>query len=288
MASLVLSGLALGAIYCVAALGFVLVHSATGVINFAHGDLVVLAGLGAAAVASASGMPSVAILVVVAVAMVPIGLILDRWVFRPLTKEGFGFSSSFTAGIALSIIIASSLLLILGPAPRRLNPLVTGKLSVFGLTVPTENVVVISVVGLLVLFQWWLFNRTNLGVGLRATAQSKMTAQLMGIRVGWMTALTFGLAAAYAGVGGVLLAPEIFLNQDTGPSLMLKIYIAVVIGGFGSLAGAVVGGLALGVAETLTAAYISSGYANAIVYGLLFVLLLVRPQGIFGKVRVRV
>jgi branched-chain amino acid transport system permease protein len=286
MADLLVAGIALGAVYGLAGLSFVMVHNATGVVNFAHGDLVVLGGMVGAAVVAAAGVPPLVAVVAVAVLLAPIGMALEVFTFRPLRGKPFG--SAFTISIAVSIVLSSAMLLVLGPQPVTLPPIAEGALEAGLFRIGWHSLLIVVVTMVLVVLQWWLFQRTQLGFRLRATAEDPTTARLMGVRVNRMTALTFGLAAAYAGVAGVLLAPVVFLSSDTGSTLILKIFVAVVIGGFGSVAGAVLGGVLLGVFETLTTAYISSAYANAIVFALLFAILLVRPQGFLGKVQTRV
>lgn len=286
MAELVVAGVALGAIYGLAGLSFVMVHSATGVVNFAHGDLVVVGGMvGAVAVTALGVHPLVAGLLIVLL-MVPIGAFLEVAAFRPLRDKPF--ASAFTISIAVGIILSSGLLIALGPRPRTLPPVAPGRVDVGLFTVGWHSLFIVALTAVLVTLQWWLFQRTRLGFRLRATAEDPMMARLTGIRVGRMTALTFGIATAYAGIAGVLLAPVVILSSDTGSALILKIFVAVVIGGFGSVAGALLGGLFLGVFEVLASAYISSAYADAIVFGLLLVVLLVRPQGFLGAVQSRV
>jgi branched-chain amino acid transport system permease protein len=283
---LLVAGIALGAIYGLAGLSFVMVFNATSVVNFAHGDLIVIGGMVAAYLATSMGLhPLVAIGGVVAV-LVPIGVALEVFTFRPLRDKPF--ASVFTISVAVSIILSSGLLIVLGPQPRTIPPLVAGAIEIGAFTIKWHSLIIVVTTGVLVVAQWWLFQRTRLGFRLRATAEDPTTARLMGISVHRMTATTFGLASAYAGIAGVLLAPVIFLSSTTGSTLILKIFVAVVIGGFGSIAGAVVGGLVLGIFEIMTSAYVSSAYANAIVFALLFAILIVRPRGILGKVQTRV
>ena len=286
MADLIIAGVALGAIYGLAGLSFVMIHNATGVVNFAHGDIVVVGGLVAAVAVTTLDIPlALGLVLVVAVAM-PLGVLLEVVAFRPL--RGKPFASVFTISIAVGIMLSSGLLIAFGPRPRTLPPIAPGRLDLGLFTIGWHGLFILALTGVLVLAQWWLFQRTRLGFRLRATAEDPMMARLLGIRVGRMTATTFGIASAYAAIAGVLLAPVIFLSNDTGSTLILKIFVAVVIGGFGSVAGALLGGVTLGVFEVLTSAYISSAYSDAIVFALLLVILLVRPQGFLGKVQTRV
>lgn len=286
MVDLIVAGVTLGSIYCLAGLGFVLVFNSTGVVNFAHGDLVVLGGMAAAATATALGTPPLLVLAAVPLAMFPLGLALEKAALKPLRRKNF--SSAITISIAVSVIVSSLLLIVLGPEPRTLAPLVDGRIDLLGSSVPWQSILVVVATALLCGFQWWLFQRTRLGYQLRASAQDPDTARLMGIKVDRMTALTVGIASSYAGVAGVLLAPIVILASDSGSPLTLKLYVAVVIGGFGSAVGAIVGGLSLGLMEVYITTYVSSSYVDAIIFGLLFAVLLIRPQGILGRVQERV
>ncbi|MGW4822800.1 branched-chain amino acid ABC transporter permease [Streptomyces sp. NPDC004227] len=286
MVDLLAAGIALGSIYVLAGLGFVLVHNATGAVNFAHGDLVVLGGMTAAALVSTLGVSPILVAVCVPILMFPLGLALETFAFRPLRTKNF--SAAFTISIAISVIVSNVLLLTLGPEARTLAPLKEGRLQIGSFGVPWQSVLIVLLTVVMVAFQWWLFQRTVLGFKLRAAAQDPETARLMGIPVNRMTSVTVGVAVTYAGIAGVLLAPVVLLSSGSGSSLILKLYVAVVIGGFGSAIGAVIGGLSLGLLEVFTASYVSSSYVNAIIFALLFAVLLARPQGILGRTEVRV
>lgn len=285
MVELFIAGISLGSIYALAALGFIMIHNATGAVNFAHGELVVLGGFIAVGLWESFGLPTVLLLVMVPVAMIAVGIVLEFAGYRPL--QGRPFTSVFVSTMAIGIIISSATLIIYGAKPRSLPPLREGLMSFAGISTTWQNALVIGIMAGLVLFQRWLFGSTMVGYQLRATAQDPIAARLMGVPVGRMTVATFALAAVYAGIAGVLMAPVFFVSTTSGVSLILKIYIAVVIGGFGSLLGGLIGGLGLGVMEVMTAAYISSAYRDAIIFGVLFLFLVVRPQGLFGTLHMR-
>jgi branched-chain amino acid transport system permease protein len=286
MGDLLAAGIALGSIYVLAGLGFVLVHNATGAVNFAHGDLVVLGGMTAAAAATGLGVSPLIVAVCIPILMFPLGLGLETFAFRPLRTKNF--SAAFTISIAISVIISNVLLITLGPEARTLAPLKAGRLHIGSFGIPWQSVLILLLTIIMVAFQWWLFQKTLLGFKLRASAQDPETARLMGIPVDRMTSVTVALAVTYAGIAGVLLAPVVLLSSGSGSALILKIYVAVVIGGFGSAIGAITGGLALGLLEVFLASYVSSSYVDAIIFALLFAVLFVRPQGILGRTEVRV
>jgi branched-chain amino acid transport system permease protein len=286
MLELLIAGISLGSIYALAALGFIMIYNATSAVNFAHGELVVLGGFLGVSLFEAWQVPTYLLLILVPVLMLFVGVGFEFIGHRPL--QGRPFTAVFTSTMAIGIIISSSELIAFGPQPRRLPSLREGLVELGSIRTPWQDLFIILTMILLVLFQRWLFSRTMIGYQLRATAQDPVAAQLVGIRVRRMMMATFALASAYAGVAGVLLAPVFFVTTTTGLGLILKIYIAVVIGGFGSLVGGIIGGVGLGVLEVFTSAYISSAYRDAIIFGILFLFLLVRPQGILGRVEARV
>lgn len=282
MLQLVANGLAIGAIYALTALGFVLIHNATGAVNFAHGELVMVGGYVSVFVAIAMGLHPAVAIIAVPVVMALIGVVLQFVAFKPL--QGKPFVSVFISTIAIGIILTETVLLVAGPYPRDHPPLLADLVQFGGITVTRQAIAIFVVTVVLVGIQRWLFAKTLLGQQLRATAQDPEAAQLIGIPVGRMIVITFALAAAFAGVAGSLLAPVFNVQPTLGISLILKTYIAVVIGGFGSLGGAVIGGLGLGVLEILTAGYITSAFRDAVIYAVLLAFLVLRPEGIFGEV----
>lgn len=285
MIPLLVSGLAIGAIYALAALGFVMIYNATRAVNFAHGELVMLGGYMAITASAALGVPPAAALLLVPLGMAAIGVLLQLVAYEPLRNKPF--ETVFVSTLAIGIILSNLVQVIWGPSPRAFQPVVPGYIGLGATQLSWQQVLIVLIGLVLVAFQRWLFAHTALGRQLRATAQDSEAALLMGVRVRRMIVFTFALAAAFAGVAGVLVAPILFLLPSMGPTLILKIYIAVVIGGFGSLGGAVLGGLALGVLEVLTAGYITSEFQQAVTFGVLLLVLLFRPQGLFGEIAER-
>jgi branched-chain amino acid transport system permease protein len=281
MLQLLVNGTILGAIYAIAAIGFVLIHNVSGAVNFSHGALVLLGSYLGIMYADATKGSMWLALVLVAVTMGAVGLVLELVAFRPL--EDKPSVAVFISTLAIGLIVAQVVLLVWGPQPRAGRPLAKGSFEVGGVTVLNQGLIVVAVTVVVVTAQWFLFHRARVGIRLRATADNAVTASLMGIRTGRTKLLVFAVAAMLAGVAGVLIAPLSFVDPSHGGTdLMIKIYIAVVIGGFGSEMGAVVGGVLLALAEVLTAAYVTSVYRDVVIFGLLLLLLLVRPSGFFG------
>jgi len=279
---LAFNGLALGAAYALVALGFVLVLNATSAVNFAQGDLVMVGGYGAAALAAVLPLPGIALLPMVMAAMALLGLAVAALAYFPLMRRPA--SAVFISTIAVGLLLQNGALHIFGPEPRAAPPVLSGgQLHLGHVVLPYQSLAIVAVAAVLVLGQRWLFAHTQLGRRMRATAQDREMAAALGIPVRGMIALTFALAAALAGASGALLSNQFFVTPTEGGALILKAYIAVVIGGWGSLEGAVLGALLIGEFETLVAAWFGYTVASALLYGALLVILMARPQGFYGE-----
>jgi branched-chain amino acid transport system permease protein len=275
------SGLSMGCIYALIGLGFVLIYNATNGLNFAQGELVMLGAFIFYAMLGA-GAPYGAAALLTVVAMGVIGYVFQRLFFYPLRDRNF--LAFVIATIGFSIAARNIALIVWGPNPLRVRSFFTMDTVSFGsVSLPPEHLLIIAVTAVVLLLQYGLFFHTDLGRRLRAAAQNGEVAQLMGIRVGRMIAITFVISAMLTGVAGVLLAPIFFIETEMGLNLITKAFIAVIIGGFGSVPGVVVGGLIVGLIEILTAVFISSVYKDAIVFTILIFFLIVFPQGIFGE-----
>ncbi len=299
MLQILLNALALGSAYALLAVGFVLVLNATSAVNFTQGDMVMAGGYVAVAAASIVPLPGIALLPLVIVAMLALGLAFSTLAYFPLMRRPP--VSVFISTIALGIVFQNTANAIFGAAPRSAPPLFGGgALSVGGVSIGAQAASIIVVAAGLIAAQWWLFARTRLGLCLRATAQDREMAAAVGIRVNWMIATTFALAAALAGAAGLLLANTFFVSPTDGTNYIIKAYIAVTIGGWGSLAGAVLGAMLIALFEViypsiptllpgvdagapLVAAAFSQTTATIILYAVVLLILVFRPQGIFGE-----
>ena len=279
---LLINALAIGSIYAVTAMSFEIAYEATGVVNFATGQLVTVGALvGASALAYTHGGFGVSYLATLAI-MAAVGLAFFITVFQPLRGKPAVTVVIGTVGIGISIQNISQL--IWGPLPAAApSPVGPHVVDMFGTVIPVHAIFVILAAAVLMLCIYLLLNRSAIGRQFRALAQDAEAARLMGIRVAWIYCLTWILVAALAGVAGVLLSPLWFVDVNMGDGLALKAFAAAVIGGFGSIPGAVCGGILVGAAEILGASYVSSAYKDALVFALMIGFLLVRPQGLFGE-----
>ncbi len=275
------SGLAIGAIYSLVALGFVLIIRATNVVNFAQGDFAMLGGFAMVAFIAA-GIPYWASALLALIVMGGIGLIFNRTVYYPLRNRSY--LPVIISTLGASIFLQNAVLYVFGPQPKPMQRVfATQGIDVGGVFMDTQYLVILGVTGVAVAFQYLLFEHTLLGKKLQATSQDKDMARLVGIPVAWMIAFTFAYSAILGGVAGILVSPVLFVSIGMGSIIALKAFSATIIGGFGDVTGSIVGGLLLGVVESFGAYYISVPYKDAFAFLLLFIFLLVRPQGIFGE-----
>ncbi len=282
LAQSLVTGIATGCVYALLALGFVLVYQATGVVNFAAGQMVMLgAFVGATVIGSAALGPLLGWMLALP-AMAVLGILFFWLVYRPL--QGSPIVTIIVGTIAVGIIIQNVAQAVWGVVPISLaSPFGTAQLSLAGVPVAAHTLATIGLTALVVFGLWALLYRTGLGTALRAVAQDPETAQLMGIDTARAYAVTWGLAGLLAGLAGLLLGPIWFVDSAMGDPLALKAFAATIIGGFGSVPGAVVGGIFVGLAEVLGATYISSTYKDALVFLAMIAVLILRPSGLFGE-----
>ncbi|MGQ9370963.1 branched-chain amino acid ABC transporter permease [Azospirillum sp. A39] len=279
---LLINGLALGAAYALVALGFVLVLNATGAVNFAQGDLVMAGGMLAAALAPHLPVPGLLLLPVVLALMAGLGLLVSLAAYLPLRRRPP--VAVFISTIAVGIMLQNGATVLFGPEPRTAPPLLgAGTLEVGGLVLPQQSLAIVAVAALLIGAQQWAFAHTQFGRRLRATAQDAEMARACGVPVTAMVMATFALGAAYAGAAGLLLANQFFVTPTAGGDLILKAYVAVTIGGWGSIPGAVAGALLIALFEVGVSALISYPAALGALYATLLAILVARPQGLFGE-----
>ncbi len=279
---LLLNGIALGAAYALAALGFVLVLNATRAVNFAQGDMVMAGGFLAVALGQVLPLPGILLLPAVVALMAALGLLVSLVAYLPLKDRPP--TSIFISTIAVGVVLQQGANHIFGAAPQAGPALLgSGGLSLGGLILSRQSLAIVVVAALLVAGLHLLLTRTQTGRRLRAAAQDAEMARVIGINPVAMAAGSFALAAALAGAAGLLLANQYFVTPGAGGDLMLKAYIAVVIGGWGRLSGAVLGALVIALFEVGVAAAVSYPVAEGLLYAALLVILLLRPQGLLGE-----
>lgn len=282
---LLVAGLSIGSIYGLVALGLALAFKGTGIINFAHGEFVAFGAYIALFLYSAFHLPYWQLLVLAVVITGVFGIILERTLIRPLMK-----APPFTvviATLAIGLIIKNSLRLSWQESVATIpSPLSGVRIQLSGVSINPQYLWVtgcsLAIMGLLALF----FRKSLIGKAMQAVAQNQEAARLMGIRVNIVFPLTFAFSAAIAGLAGILIAPLVGIHAEMG-QIILKGFVAAILGGFTSLIGCVVGGLLLGILETFGGAYFGGTFKEGVAFILLIVVLLVRPNGIFGRAEAR-
>ncbi len=274
------SGLTVGATYALAALGFAIIYNASGVINFAQGEFIMLGGMAAVALA-ALGLPlPVAIVLAVAVTGLA-GLLIEKFAIEPAGRADVVPLIIITIGA--SLVVRGLVQVTLGKGTHSL-PAFSGEqpLAIAGATLLPQSLWVVGVAAVVVAALAWFFGRTARGKAMLATSHNRLAAELVGISTRSVLLLSFVLSGALGAVGGILVAPLTYTSYDMGIMLGLKGFVAATLGGLGSGLGAVVGGLLLGVLEAMTAGYISSAYKDAMPFVLILLVLFFMPRGLFG------
>ncbi len=283
--SYLVNGVSLGSIYAVIALGYTMVYGIARMLNFAHGDIIMVGGYVAFIVMTDLGLPALAAILAAMLACTLLGILIERLAYRPL-RAAPSLAVLITA-IGVSYLLQNLALLIWGSAPRSFTSVVTLKPLRFfdGQLVITGEAVVSILVSAVIMVVLNLFvNKTKMGHAMQAVSEDRGAAQLMGINVNATITLTFAIGSGLAAVAGVLLCSAYpSLQPTTGAMPGIKAFTAAVFGGIGSIPGAMVGGVLLGIIEILGKAYISTQLADAIVFAVLIVVLLVRPTGLLGK-----
>ncbi len=284
--SYLINGISLGSAYAIIALGYTMVYGIAKMLNFAHGDIIMVGGYVVLTATAAMGMsPMLGILAAVIVCTV-LGVTIERVAYRPLRNAASSLAVLITA-IGVSYLLQNVALLLFGADTKSFTSVVSipavtlagGDLTITGETMVTIAACIIIMAGLTL-----FINKSKAGQAMLAVSEDKGAAQLMGINVNGTIALTFAIGSALAAIASVLLCSAYpSLTPYTGAMPGIKAFVAAVFGGIGSIPGAMIGGILLGVIEILGKAYISSQMADAIVFAVLIVVLLVKPTGILGK-----
>ena len=284
----ILNAAQLGAVYALIALGYTMVYGTIRLINFAHGDIFMLGGyIGFLLVTSISGMPLVIMMPLAMLITALVGVLIERVAYRRL-RNAQRMSLIITA-LGVGIFLENLVRLVVGPTTRQLPAQLPHKVvTLFNGVVVTEDKILIIFISLALMVVLWLFvNKTLLGTAMRAVADNKDAVQLMGINLNLVIAVTFAIGSALAAAGGIFFGQAYSIDPYIGIDLGWKAFIAAVIGGIGSIEGAVLGSFLLAGVEVLTVAYLSSNMKNGIAFGLLILLLLIRPNGIMGRPELR-
>ena len=280
---LIVSGIAQGCIYGLIALGFVLIYKATETVSFTQGELMMLGAFSAFCAMAWLGLSFWLAALCAVVAMALLGMLLERLVIRPILGQPAFSIVMLTIGIGY---VARGLVTMIPAIGTETHTLaVPYKDQVFklgALVLNAEQLAVIGTTGVLCALLFALFRYSKLGIAMQAASQNQLAAYYMGIPVRRLNGMVWGLAAAVAAVAGLLLAPITFVHANMG-LIGLKAFPAAVVGGFGSLPGAIVGGLVIGIVESLSGFYLPDGFKDVAAYVVVLLMLMVKPNGLFGE-----
>ena len=283
--SYLINGISLGSIYAIIALGYTMVYGIARMLNFAHGDIIMVGGFAIFTLVSTMGMPSIVGVLAAVVVCTVLGVTIERIAYKPL--RGASSLAVLITAIGVSYLLQNVALLIFGSNARQFTSVVTLpnlKLADGALTISSVTIVTIVSCIVIMLGLTSFINKTKVGQAMLAVSEDNGAATLMGIDVNRTIAITFAIGSALAAIAGALLCSTYpSLTPYTGSMPGIKAFVAAVFGGIGSIPGALIGGILLGVIENLSKAYISSQLSDAIVFSVLIIVLLVRPTGILGK-----
>jgi len=280
LGQLLLAGLSVGAVYALVAMGFAAIYAVSGVLNLTQGEFAALAGLVAIS-ASGNGFPLPLAALLGIVTVVVLALAIQRLIIAPVRRMTTLLSIILTLGV--STALKATMLLIWGPEGRGLDPLPGNDFTAAGVAVRSQYLWILGVSVVVAVAVSWFYERTLAGKALRACAEQPVAARLAGISVARASLVSFGIAGLLGGIAGVLASPVYFSAWDSGLALGLKGFVAATLGGLTSIRGAFVGGLVLGVVESLVAGYIDTGLRDAVAFVVLIVVLVARPDGVLRR-----
>ncbi len=281
-----INGISLGSVYAIIALGYTMVYGIAKMLNFAHGDIIMVGGFAVFTIVTTLGLPPIVGILVAIVVCTLLGLAIEKIAYKPLRNAASPLAVLITA-IGVSYLLQNLALLIFGANTKSFSSVVNFsgiRLANGAINITGEAIVTILSCIIIMIALTLFVNKSKAGRAMLAVSEDKGAAQLMGINVNRTIALTFAIGSALAAIAGVLLCSAYpSLTPYTGAMPGIKAFVAAVFGGIGSIPGAMIGGILLGIIEIFGKAYISSQMADAIVFGVLIIVLLVKPTGILGK-----
>ena len=278
-----IGGIAMGCIYSLIALGYNMIIRAMDLLHFAQGEVMMVGALSGVTLVAVLRVPYLLAIPLVMIICGLLSLVMDTCAYRPVRRRGAPTINLIIATLGMSILLANGAMLVWGSEPIRYPAIYGSSALVLGpLRIPPQFIAPLVVGGLLMAALQVFFSRSLTGVAMRAAAQDRDTARLMGININRMIQYTFAISGAMGGAAGALLGPIIFASFNMG-EIGIKAFVGATLGGLGSMPGAMVGGILFGIIETFGALWISSGYKDAIGCAIMIAILLVAPAGLFGR-----
>lgn len=277
-----INGIQVGSIYALIALGYTMVYGIVKLINFAHGDILMIGSYFTLIAITVLGLPAWLVIIITMLVCAVIGMLIDQIAYRPL-RDAPRISALITS-LGMSLFLENLFAAIYKPNPRKFPTLIKGDIVFGDLRIRYITIAIVLIAIVCMVFLDVLVNKSKVGKAMRAVSEDKPAARLMGINVNRIIAITFAIGSALGAIGGILYSTiAIQINPLMGVTPGLKAFIAAVLGGIGIIPGAMIGGFVIGIVESLTKAYISSAWADGVVYGILIIVLLFKPSGILGK-----
>ena len=280
-----INGLSIGSVYAIIALGYTMVYGIAKMLNFAHGDVIMVGAYISFCVTNYMGLPAIVSVVVSMAVCTVLGIVIERLAYKPL--RGTTSLAVLITAIGVSYFLQNAAQLIWSSSAKNFTSIVTwAPLTLFDgeLVITGEVIVTVAVCIIVMLALTWFTGKTRTGKAMRAVSEDRDAAQLMGINVNQTISTTFAIGSALAAVAGVLLCSTVpTLQPTTGSMPGIRAFTAAVLGGIGSIPGAMIGGILIGIIETFAKKYISTQFSDAIVFSVLVVILLVKPAGLLGK-----
>ncbi len=283
---LVIIGVSVGMVYALVALGISLIYSGLDIVHFAHGEIYMIGAFIGLTLYKTIGLPFVVAFALAVILTGLVGVIIERLFYRRLTSGGGGYTVAgmgmVIAGFGMSIVLQNVAFVVWGPKPLPFNVAFGMPIEIGNLALPMSYVWIIVTALFLMFALNFVLKHTMIGLGIRAVAYNKDIAYLSGVNVPLMISMIFGIACALGGAAGILIAPINYVQVQMGIGILIKAFAAAVVGGFGSLPGAVLGGVLVGVVESLGAAFISGTYKDVYAFVLLIGVMMIKPSGILG------
>lgn len=285
LAQVTTNALVLGFSYALLAIGFTLIFSIMGVVNIAHADLYMLGGFMVFYLFGMYHINYLLTLLAIAATLGVLGVVLERFLFRRL--RGKGFAPLIILSLGLSLLIEGIALMVFGEREKGVDSPFTGVVTIGNVSFGLERLVILVICIGLFLALFYFLGRIKSGQAMRALAQDADAASLQGIDINRISMLAFAIAVGLAGIAGGLLIPLSFVSYKMGGHLIMKCFIVVVVGGLGSVPGCLIGGILLGFIESFSLSYLPTDLCYLIIFGLVYVVLLIRPRGIMGRAEIQ-
>ncbi len=277
----IFNGVMLGSTYAIVALGLTMVYGILQIPNFAHGHMYMVGAYVCFFLMTVFGVAYWPALAITAVVLAAAGVLLEFLAYRPLRNESHILS--FISALGALFILENGVIALWGPQGQRIPNPYPGVIDAFGITMTQQRLLVIVVAVVMIVLLQLFIKKTTMGSTIEAVAQNQEGAKLVGINVNWVSSMTFAISTALAAVAACLVAPIFMISPSMGSLLGLKAFVIVILGGLGSIPGAIVGGMILGLIEALGGGYLSAAYKDVFAFGALVLILAIKPTGLFGK-----